>query len=72
MDLGIGHRDGSALVSIMLGENLIEKTRFKGTFILERKNGDSKKSESSPLLSKEGFLHALVAKENVIRRGAIL
>jgi hypothetical protein len=52
--LGIGHRDGSALVSIMLGENLIKKTRFKKTFIIEIKNEESKKPESSPLLSNEG------------------
>ena len=52
--LGIGHRDGSSLVSIMIGENLIKKKRFKGTFILERKDGDNKKPEHSPLLSNEG------------------
>lgn len=55
--LGIGNRDGSSLVNLMLGENLIKKTRFKKTFILERKNGDTennKYSRYSCLLSYDG------------------
>lgn len=59
--LGIGHRDGSKLISIMTGECLIKKTRQNSTFLLEHINEDgrgkkkvSKKSRHSPLLSKNG------------------
>jgi len=56
-NLGISHRDGSALVSIMIEEHLVKKTRRDGTFLLERINGDGniqKKKDFSVLLSKSG------------------
>lgn len=58
--LGINSRDGSALIEIMLKEDLIKKTRVKKTFLVEAKNGrrskEKLKSESTfyTLLSNKG------------------
>lgn len=55
--LGIGHRDGSTLVNIMLCENLITKRKLNNTFLLERRNGERRKDDRpkySSLLSARG------------------
>jgi len=57
--LGIGHRDGSKLINIMLKEELIKRKRYDGTFLIERldekeKSEESEYSKYSPLLSKDG------------------
>lgn len=58
--LGINSRDGSEIISIMLGENLIRRTKQDKTFFIERLNGDGngnlkKKKDFSALLSNGKF-----------------
>ena len=55
--LGIGHRDGGMLISIMTQENLIKRTKIKKTFLLEIVNGNGhfKKTDYSVLLSGAKF-----------------
>ena len=59
--LGINHRDGSQLVSIMMKENLVKKTKADKTYLLESVNGHEKKEKKkkktgfSALLSKDKF-----------------
>lgn len=56
--LGIGSRDGSSLITIMLEENLVKRTRVDRTFLIEKTNGNGRveKMSISPLLSsKETF-----------------
>ena len=50
-NLDIDHRDGSKLVSIMIGESLIKRTKSDRTFLLERPNGDGK--EESEITNPE-------------------
>lgn len=52
--LGINRRDGSALIRIMLNDNLIKRTKLKKTFLLERKNISGNKGGHSRLLSETG------------------
>ena len=41
-NLNIDHRDGSKLISIMIGDNLIKRTKSDRTFLLERMNGNGR------------------------------
>lgn len=56
--LGINSRDGSELISIMLEEHLIKRTKQYNTFLVERLNGDrkaeKKKKSFLVLFSKNG------------------
>lgn len=55
-NLGINHRDGSELISIMLKEHIITKTRKENTYLIERANGHERKKKKnfSILLSEKG------------------
>lgn len=55
-NLGIGHRDGSALIGIMIKEHLITKRKIDNTFMLEKKNGSGqeKKKDYSALINRSG------------------
>jgi hypothetical protein len=55
-NLGINHRDGSELISIMLKENLVKKTRKDKTYLIERDGHEKQKKEInfSILLSTKG------------------
>lgn len=58
-NLGIGHRDGSSLIGLMVKESLIKKTKQDNTFLLEKIGGnghdkEKKKKDYSVLLSKSG------------------
>lgn len=51
-NLGINRRDASKLVSIMINEGLIERTRINGTYLLEEKK--KRKKGFAVLLSESG------------------
>lgn len=57
--LGINHRDGSQLVSIMVKEHLVRKTKADKTYLLEDANGyekkEKKKVDFNVLLSNGKF-----------------
>lgn len=57
--LGIDSREGSELITIMLGEHIIKRTKKDKTFLIERLDGnghikDDHKEGFSVLLSKSG------------------
>lgn len=54
--LGIGHRDTSKLIGVMLKEHIIKKTRSDRTFLIEKNGSDvDKKKDFGVLLSGEKF-----------------
>lgn len=53
-NLGINRRDCSALIGMMINDNLIKRSKLNKTFLLERKNVGSNKGEHYKLLSEEG------------------
>jgi hypothetical protein len=48
--LGIDSKEGSELISLMLGEKLIKRTKKEHTFLIEQENGDIKKEKDLTVL----------------------